>query len=205
MHAARNQMLLRELVRRCFNVHMHLCFGTIQYYQYASCWHKPLQQPGDATSTDGLVSCMQCCSPFAGLHIMWAGLSMVWAFRQSKSADQLCWQQLVTSSFIFSDYCAGWYTSAPFSLNTSDISCMPLSIASSSSTLCCCAYSLSSCVMLMEQNLGPHMEQKWAVLAGSWGRVASWKRRAVTGSRDRLNWSYQRNSKRALERASSHS
>jgi len=28
--------------------------------------------------------------------------------------------------------------------------------------------------MFMEQNLGPHMEQKWADLAGSWGRVASW-------------------------------
>jgi len=42
----------------------------------------------------------------------------------------------------------------------------------------------------MEQNLGPHMEQKWAVLAGSWGSVASWNRRAVTGSSDKLNWSY---------------
>ena len=42
----------------------------------------------------------------------------------------------------------------------------------------------------MEQNLGPHMEQKWAVLAGSCGRVASWNSRAVTGSSDRLNWSY---------------
>jgi hypothetical protein len=42
----------------------------------------------------------------------------------------------------------------------------------------------------IEQNLGPHMEQKWAVLAGSWGRVASWYARAVTGSRDRLNWSF---------------
>jgi hypothetical protein len=31
-----------------------------------------------------------------------------------------------------------------------------------------------SWLMFMEQNLGPHMEQKWAVLAGSWGRVASW-------------------------------
>jgi hypothetical protein len=41
----------------------------------------------------------------------------------------------------------------------------------------------------MEQNLGPHMEQKWAVLAGSWGRVASWNSLAVTGSSDRLNWS----------------
>ena len=26
----------------------------------------------------------------------------------------------------------------------------------------------------MEQNLGPHMLQKWAVLAGSCGNVASW-------------------------------
>ena len=43
------------------------------------------------------------------------------------------------------------------------------------------------------QNLGPHMLQKWAVLAGSWGRVASWNRRAVTGSKDRLNWSYHLN------------
>ena len=34
------------------------------------------------------------------------------------------------------------------------------------------------------------MEQKWAVLAGSWGSVASWNNLAVTGSRDRLNWSY---------------
>ena len=42
----------------------------------------------------------------------------------------------------------------------------------------------------MEQNFGPHMEQKWAVLAGSCGSVASWNRRAVTGSRLRLNWSY---------------
>ena len=42
----------------------------------------------------------------------------------------------------------------------------------------------------MEQNLGPHMEQKWAVLAGSCGSVASWYSRAVTGSSDRLNWSY---------------
>ena len=42
----------------------------------------------------------------------------------------------------------------------------------------------------MEQNFGPHMEQKWAVLAGSWGSVASWNSLAVTGSSDRLNWSY---------------
>ena len=42
----------------------------------------------------------------------------------------------------------------------------------------------------MEQNFGPHMEQKCAVLAGSCGSVASWNSRAVTGSSDRLNWSY---------------
>jgi len=44
----------------------------------------------------------------------------------------------------------------------------------------------------MEQNFGPHIEQKCAVLAGSCGSVASWNRRAVTGSSDRLNWSYLR-------------
>jgi hypothetical protein len=57
----------------------------------------------------------------------------------------------------------------------------------------------------MEQNLGPHMEQKWESLAPSWGRVSSWKARAVSGSIERSNWSCQRNSKRARERASSRS
>ena len=42
------------------------------------------------------------------------------------------------------------------------------------------------------------MEQKWAVFAPSCGRVSSWNSRAVTGSSERLNWSSQRNSKRAL-------
>lgn len=53
----------------------------------------------------------------------------------------------------------------------------------------------------MEQNLGPHMEQKWATLAPSAGRVSSWNSLAFQGSRERLNWSSQRNSKRAFERA----
>src|SRR5690606_40711874 len=53
----------------------------------------------------------------------------------------------------------------------------------------------------MEQNFGPHMEQKCATLADSLGSVSSWKARAVSGSRPRLNWSSQRNSKRALDRA----
>ena len=33
--------------------------------------------------------------------------------------------------------------------------------------------------MRMEQNLGPRIEQKWAVLAGSAGRVSLWKDWAV--------------------------
>ena len=33
--------------------------------------------------------------------------------------------------------------------------------------------------MRIEQNLGPHIEQKWAVLAGSAGSVSSWYERAV--------------------------
>ena len=50
----------------------------------------------------------------------------------------------------------------------------------------------------MEQNCGPHIEQKWATLAPSAGSVSSWNSRAVSGSSERLNWSSQRNSKRAL-------
>src|SRR5712691_3369091 len=57
----------------------------------------------------------------------------------------------------------------------------------------------------MEQKWGPHIEQKWASLAPSAGRVSSWNSRAVSGSSERLNWSAQRNSKRALLSASSHS
>jgi hypothetical protein len=62
-----------------------------------------------------------------------------------------------------------------------------------------------SWVMRMEQNFGPHIEQKCAVLCASLGRVSSWNFSAVAGSSDRLNWSIQRNSKRALESASSRS
>ena len=36
------------------------------------------------------------------------------------------------------------------------------------------AYSFSSWVIFMEQNFGPHIEQKCAVFAGSAGSVASW-------------------------------
>ena len=45
----------------------------------------------------------------------------------------------------------------------------------------------------IEQNLGPHMEQKAAVLNASWGRVSSCMRRAVSGSRERRNCSSQSN------------
>ena len=51
--------------------------------------------------------------------------------------------------------------------------------------------------MRIEQNFGPHIEQKCAVLAGSAGSVSSWNSRAVSGSSDSANWSFQRNSKRA--------
>ena len=38
--------------------------------------------------------------------------------------------------------------------------------------------------MRMEQNFGPHMEQKCAVFAGSAGRVSSWYACAVSGSKE---------------------
>jgi hypothetical protein len=49
--------------------------------------------------------------------------------------------------------------------------------------------------MFIEQNLGPHIKQKWAVLAPSAGSVWSWKVSAI--SSERLNWSRRRNSKQA--------
>jgi hypothetical protein len=39
----------------------------------------------------------------------------------------------------------------------------------------------------IEQNLGPHMEQKWAFLPASESMVSSWYARAVMGSMARLN------------------
>src|SRR5687767_15246791 len=79
---------------------------------------------------------------------------------------------------------------------------MPASASSaamnaSASAFCFAANSLTSWVIFIEQNLGPHIEQKCAVLAPSAGRVWSWYCSAVSGSRLRLNWSRQRNSKRA--------
>jgi hypothetical protein len=60
------------------------------------------------------------------------------------------------------------------------------------------AYLRTSSVIFIEQKCGPHMEQKCADFAPSCGSVSSWNERAFSGSRPRLNWSSQRNSKRAL-------
>ena len=44
-----------------------------------------------------------------------------------------------------------------------------------------------SLVIFILQNFGPHMEQKWAALAPSGGRVSSWYSCASSGSRLKLN------------------
>src|SRR3712207_4772814 len=80
---------------------------------------------------------------------------------------------------------------------------LPISARKLSPAFCFAAKSLTSWVIFIEQNLGPHIEQKWAVLAPSAGGVWSWYCSAVSGSRLRLNWSRQRNSKRARDSASS--
>ena len=48
---------------------------------------------------------------------------------------------------------------------------------------CLAAKSRTSWVILMLQNFGPHIEQKWAVLVPSVGRVWSCYRSAVSGSK----------------------
>src|SRR5205085_8321439 len=99
----------------------------------------------------------------------------------------------------------GRYTSPPPATNSADFSFIPRVMASSAETPWASAYSRTSWLMRIEQNFGPHIEQKCAVLAGSAGRVSSWYVRAVSGSSESSNWSCQRNSKRAFDRASSHS
>jgi hypothetical protein len=76
----------------------------------------------------------------------------------------------------------------------------------------CAAGQLKDCHLVCSQGMPTQCQnwvlcqhlQKWAVLAGSCGSVASCMVRAVTGSSDRLNWSYHRNSKRARDSSSSH-
>jgi hypothetical protein len=60
-----------------------------------------------------------------------------------------------------------------------------------------------SLVIFIEQNLHPHMEQKWATLAPSDGKVSSWKDMAIIGSNDKANRSIHKNSNLALLNASS--
>ena len=74
-------------------------------------------------------------------------------------------------------------------------------MAFSSAIPCAAAYARTSSVIFIEQKCGPHIEQKCASLAPSCGSVSSWNCFALSGSRPRLNWSSQRNSKRALETA----
>src|ERR1700686_2267837 len=72
------------------------------------------------------------------------------------------------------------YISPPLSTNSRDFSAMPDWAPSP-------YFARISSVIFIEQNFGPHMEQKWAVLAPSCGRVSSWNSRARSGSRLRLN------------------
>ena len=57
--------------------------------------------------------------------------------------------------------------------NSSDFSLNPVCKAVCSSRPLCRAYSRSCWVISMEQKRGPHMEQKWAILAPVAGRVSS--------------------------------
>src|ERR1041384_5465592 len=93
------------------------------------------------------------------------------------------------------------YISAPACLNSLAFSCIPVSMATSSATCFCAAYSLTSCVIFIEQKCGPHIEQKCASLAPSCGNVSSSNSCASSGSSARLNWSSHLNSKRALDKA----
>src|SRR3954471_3312641 len=58
---------------------------------------------------------------------------------------------------------------------------MPFFSASSSAIPCSAAYFRTSSVIFIEQKCGPHMLQKCAVSAPSWGRVSSWNSRTVSG------------------------
>ena len=74
-------------------------------------------------------------------------------------------------------FAIGRYTRLPASANSFDFWAIPSSI---SSRLPPCSRRMSWEIFI-EQNFGPHIEQKWAVLAGSAGKVSSWNSRAVSG------------------------
>src|SRR5690625_4593612 len=67
------------------------------------------------------------------------------------------------------------YNSPPFARNSSALSCIPASAATCSAAALSLirANSRTSCEIFMEQNCGPHMEQKCADLWASLGRVSS--------------------------------
>ena len=79
--------------------------------------------------------------------------------------------------------------SPPPARNFADISAIPASASTSEppASFWAAAASRMSWLIFMLQNFGPHMEQKWAVLWASLGRVASWNLRAVSGSSPKLN------------------
>src|ERR1700756_1434730 len=66
----------------------------------------------------------------------------------------------------------GTYSSLPASLNSPDFAAIA---------------ARTSSVIFIEQNFGPHIEQKWATLAPSAGRVSSWAQGAVIGASGKLN------------------
>jgi hypothetical protein len=76
---------------------------------------------------------------------------------------------------------AGPGTPPPAS-NSRALSRSPSSRTSSTGFACSFASARSLCVISIEQNRGPHIEQKCAFLAPSAGSVASWYRCAVSGS-----------------------
>ena len=94
-----------------------------------------------------------------------------------------------------------WLQTAHYSSAGTEIFCCD-SIEIGSSGFSAAMARMSS-VIFMEQYLGPHMLQKWALLKVSCGRVSSCMRRAVSGSSDWRNCSFQSKAKRARLRASS--
>src|SRR5271156_3819103 len=70
-------------------------------------------------------------------------------------------------------WASGRYPRLPCSANSTAFPAMAAAMASSLSSPCLAAYSRTSWVIRIEQNFGPHIEQKWAVLAGSAGSVSS--------------------------------
>src|ERR1051325_9595332 len=84
---------------------------------------------------------------------------------------------------------------------TSDSGAVPLNTASASAAVNASTFA----EMFIEQNFGPHIEQKCASLKPSSGSVSSCIERAVSGSSDRSNCRFQSNLYRARDSSSSRS